>query len=1144
MPPKNTGARPRKPTKPAAARAKDAAAKVTHDSTQDKRATEQAEPYTVRLALETEETIGAIADAIDEGEVEIAAKSCFLGYATINLADRRDLGRGPILNIQQWNARDTKVSKIHEFQENLGEEFEFMQPLELQHAVILGVRRDAIDMSCLMQSWPTRGLASIEWMESAVGKEGKALLINGNHRRTMMEMCMAPVVDKLEKLDNLVKGSLDVKTKEHKQLLEVWKKTREQLESTGRWGAKVYDLDAIESHVSRDQIKLFLASNVKVWQAVDQAGDYLNMVLPLICELETPEQAAQFINKQSDKANTTRASRAGSNPTLLWHLSQYLNVPALRVWQPFSANFLHQRKDTPSPFLEALLFEGTCQLYFLCVDIKVISYRESSEEDILLFQKRISALFRHKFTKFGACLTILNKAFFDICEQVYMEHLAPLADRFGSLIPRNAKDWDMAFDIYRETLKADLGAWAKEMQEGEARGKKHESKLLSTFDRRLEWIFDGQLFERPSIGIHIATFPKPILVPAFIIQVGKDVLDAHIGYQWLFSLIEPLYGAILSEYNKGSGRVISTVLKSHHISYEAYNKALSLFLSHREAYIKPIHYTLKTLPKPTYPGELTKNAEDVELEGPLAKVILSVMESSDSTFPENPPRSHVSAVTKVPNGLLIVQLCRQTTHTIFNAQFEHGGQVVNSACKQRASNAILNSYKMMHRIWIPHLRESGGYGLAYRAYKALIAEPWLEEGMTNWYVLDEPKPDEVDKSSTNALVKRSEQFSRIDDLHTKVSKSIRGVIDAVTRDESTLISRGEEFNSEQRLQTEVHLATNNLISYSSWDQSSRRPFVPSTDISDSKIKAELEDLDVPSIPAVASKTDMTRFFAQQAKRKPFTASEVDVYERQKKTAIRRAEQHERAEEEFRLLVNSTSEGAIDETPGETGPAADRRPRPRPRPVWDKKNTTGEGVRHPRASREADVQVLDDGNQIPGPLVQEGNDKNNSETSVEKGTPSDQIDVDHTDLEEIADKLDSEDEFDKANEDGMVGIFEDDAFEEESLVEGVARNEAEPTEPVIHETGNEGGLKRSRGDDEADTGSDRPLKHIRNEDKPRPNLERKVPEPVFTHGTPQGEVLVPATQENMDAEEDVQVSPTYPMTQFQAGFDHDSGSDGE
>ncbi|KAF9457222.1 hypothetical protein BDZ94DRAFT_1342329 [Collybia nuda] len=290
-----------------------------------------------------------------------------------------------------------------------------------------------------------------------------------------------------------------------------------------------------------------------------------------------------------------------------------------------------------------------------------------------------------------------------------MEHLAPLADHFGLLVPKNAKDWDTAFDSYRETLKADLGGWAKEMQEGDAQGKKHR-----------------QLFEQPSIGIHIATLPKPILVPAFIIPSNWEG-----RYQWLFLLIEPLYRAILSEYNKGLGRVISAVLKSHHINYEAYNKALSLFLSHCEVYIKPIHYTLKTLPKPTYLGELTKNAKDVELEGLLTKVILSVMESLDSMFPENPPRSLVLAIIKVPNGWLIVQLCQQTTHTIFNAQFKCGGRVVNLACKQRASNAILNSYKMMHCIWIPHLCKSGEYGLAYRVYKALIAKPWLEEGMTN-----------------------------------------------------------------------------------------------------------------------------------------------------------------------------------------------------------------------------------------------------------------------------------------------------------------------------------------------------------------------------------------------------------------------------
>ncbi|KAF9461606.1 hypothetical protein BDZ94DRAFT_1237592 [Collybia nuda] len=665
--------------------------------------------------------------AIKNNTTTLAIESCFMGYATICLADRTDLGRGPILEIKQWNTREVVTNRLQDFISSLGEDYAHLRALAPEHAVLLGVRRKALENCELTRTWDPELIRPIKWKADVVGQPGYAMLINGNHRRSFMETINKDSIDALTLLDRVLSGLSDKESADYKRAAESRVKTLEALQTMGKWIARVYDLDLIDNNTHRDSIQIQMASNTRIWHAADTEDDFLQILYRLLDRMRTSEEAVEFVFDNIRDAPLGRAGKAATNPTMIWHISRYLVFPGLGERRPFSANFLTKSRLTTSPFIEAFTELGRRQFQFCLLDLSVPDYNICTDEERTAFADQIRILTINGFAGHQVYVEAgdheLVTIFEDVFVSMFKDHMAIL----GSPLDKHRELWGRAFKEYNMELKTQVSTWAKTDMSDKWAEKPHLHSMLGGVVARLTWIVDGGLFETHKVGIHLPGYSMPLVVPVFVLGIGRRLNDVWKGLVLIYTLIEPLYLFSLSEYR--TQRTTSDALGAHYTDRPLYYKALATIFG-----------TLMKTDKAGASVEVGSGKEYRKLTGILG-------------------------------GGTLVKMCQVTQHPIFKTETtarKNGKRVEKGYFKNRAKSAFLKTVEYVNAVWIPSIKKSNIYGEVYDLYTNHIKTDIPKD----WILM--PAPDGTDlECATDEVMIVSHLVTKTDiELESKTTKAV------------------------------------------------------------------------------------------------------------------------------------------------------------------------------------------------------------------------------------------------------------------------------------------------------------------------------------------------------------------------------------
>ncbi|KAF9461672.1 hypothetical protein BDZ94DRAFT_1371017 [Collybia nuda] len=556
---------------------------------------------TILAANEANESAKAVENAIQQNDISGATDACFLGYGTICLAHRTDVGRGPILEIKKWNIRDAVTNRLEDFKRSLGEGYSGLRALSPENAVFIGVRRGVLDVKELGKVW-SKSVKPLRWIKGFQGKTGLALLINGNHRRSVMESIHQKSLEGLERLEialENMKRKGDTQSEQYQRALEAWNSSQDTLQRVGRWMVKVYDLDAIEEHHLRIKIRSYLSRNVNIWHTADTEDSYLQILYTFLTGMSTAEEAITFVKSNSDNMPNSRAGRASSNGTMLCDR------------KPFSAKLLFDSRTTVSPFLEALCREGYLQFLFLCTNVDVPHLKNLTAEELEDVRNELHEKACNEFTGHSVDFLAIPTEFIALLENAFQNHLAGSVLNFGSPLDVHIQTWEDDYEGYVKDIAHQAEAWVEEACTTTFKDAPDTIDLLQKLCLKLEWLLNGRLFDSVSIGLYDERYRKPMIVPEMILSIVRGVHAVRAGYDWMFTMIEPLYVFSIFEYKSSSSRGASTILASHFKNRWSYNRTLSCFYSARLAIAGPIHQEL-TGPK-TKQWSNTKGPENWRL---------------------------------------------------------------------------------------------------------------------------------------------------------------------------------------------------------------------------------------------------------------------------------------------------------------------------------------------------------------------------------------------------------------------------------------------------------------------------------------------------------------------------------------------------
>ncbi|KAF9461604.1 hypothetical protein BDZ94DRAFT_1371119 [Collybia nuda] len=818
-----------------------------------------------QVANEADASANAVENAIQQNDTSEAADTCFLGYGTICLAHRTDVGRGPILEIKKWNIRDAVTNQLEDFKHSLGEGYSGLQALSPENAVFIGVRRGVLDVEELGKVW-SKSVKPLKWIKGVQGKTGLALLINGNHRRSVMESIHQKSLEVLDRLETTLgdmerKG--DIRSEQYQRAHKARNSSRDTLQRVGRWTVKVYDLalfaDAIESHILHIKIRIYLSRNI---------------LYMFIAGMSTAEEAITFVKSNSDNTPTSRAGRASSNGTMLCER------------KPFSAKLLFDSRTTVSPFLKALCREGYLQFLFLCTDLDVPHLDDVTADEFEDVRNELHEQACNEFTGHRVDFLAIPTEFVTLLENAFQTHLAEAVLNFGSPLDDHIQTWEDNYEVYVRDVVHEAGAWVEQACTTTFKDAPEMIELLQNLQVKLEWILDGRLFDCASVGMYDEKYRKPLIVPEMILSIVRGVHAVRAGYDWMFTLVEPL---------SSSTRGASTILASHFKTRWSYNLTLSSFYSARLAIAGPVHQAL-TVPK-TKQWSNTKGPEVKSgIYISLTKLLGFVMVSEDSSFP---PRTeleaaHVRTLEKCESGEEILAMACATMTYLFHATFKSNAQgklSVKSGCKTRARNNLYRTYQLVQVIWGENLKKSSLYPVIYRYYTTQV-KPLLEEtNHKGWYTMAQPSGGyPLDLMEFDAVEICASNLTSDSNL-TQTTKILRGIARALILDTSAAVPHRENGKD---------IARHNLTMKAVINASFEGVVIdPETLISNQAVTDFLLEMDIPRLPDKASDEDMEALFANKSL-DPLQdirpAPEVLAYHKRKQGLLTSASFHRRKEQ--------------------------------------------------------------------------------------------------------------------------------------------------------------------------------------------------------------------------------------------------------
>jgi hypothetical protein len=172
--------------------------------------------------------------------IQSDAATCCRGMGKMVVATDNDLGRGPSWTIRDWNKREALDANLKKFRESVGVNGEQLRNLTHATAITVVATGDIVDFKSLTHSFNPDNVQRVKWLTKVKGENGVFLLVNGNHRRLLMQLMNA---ERLKVYDNV-----EAKMKEYKdknlappdELIKAHELALKDLEKNGDWFLQFY----------------------------------------------------------------------------------------------------------------------------------------------------------------------------------------------------------------------------------------------------------------------------------------------------------------------------------------------------------------------------------------------------------------------------------------------------------------------------------------------------------------------------------------------------------------------------------------------------------------------------------------------------------------------------------------------------------------------------------------------------------------------------------------------------------------------------------------------------------------------------------------------------------------------------------------
>lgn len=247
-------------------------------------------------------------------------------------------------------------------------------------------------------------------------------------------------------------------------------------------------------------------------------------------------------------------------------------------------------RTSVSPFLEALIHQGTVTLDFLCMDYKVKRHDdpEKTQDDNAKVRRYMQT------TQTKPAVDILDTEFFDILSQAYAANLEPEMHRFGENKQfEDEPTYFVAFNKYSDQVFDKLEHWVDKRV---AHVTAHPSwfppsavDILEGLRERLYYVLSAQTFNHYQFGLRLAT-PMPLMCRVLLNHLGANLESLKHWIMEVFLWMEPLVYATFREakadhagFDDISHMLISWMQRHGLKTAErtALNQVLSCIYSHR-----------------------------------------------------------------------------------------------------------------------------------------------------------------------------------------------------------------------------------------------------------------------------------------------------------------------------------------------------------------------------------------------------------------------------------------------------------------------------------------------------------------------------------------------------------------------------------
>ncbi|KAF8134833.1 hypothetical protein EV363DRAFT_1447645 [Boletus edulis] len=196
-------------------------------------------------------------------------KEATLGYALMTFVDSNDMGSGPKLVTQTINPHSINLKYSRNFKQSVSQKG--LQNRKVENAIVVGVKKEWLDMSSLEHMHEGVYENSVIWTKSSFPKE-ISILYNGNHRFHYESL-------------------LKLSTAEEKQLNETTVNTLElELRQQGVWLVRFMDLAIIQQCEDPAVLEHHLATNSTLANLEDTEDIKVSQVLLMMASMSQPQR--------------------------------------------------------------------------------------------------------------------------------------------------------------------------------------------------------------------------------------------------------------------------------------------------------------------------------------------------------------------------------------------------------------------------------------------------------------------------------------------------------------------------------------------------------------------------------------------------------------------------------------------------------------------------------------------------------------------------------------------------------------------------------------------------------------------------------------------------------------------------------------